>query len=149
MHTGWERAAFGPEKPATFKLEPHMNKSLAFLALSLSAWLAPAHALDIAPYTAQALAAKQQAGELVGLHFHASWCPTCRAQEKVFNSFKGDASVPGTVLVVDYDQERELKRELNVRSQSTLIIYKGKEQKHRSGGVTEASDLRAAWVSAR
>ena len=88
-------------------------------------------------------------GELVGLHFHASWCPTCRAQEKVFNSFKGDASVPGTVLVVDYDQERELKRELNVRSQSTLIIYKGKEQKHRSGGVTEASDLRAAWVSAR
>lgn len=149
MHTGWERKTFDPRNRPLSNLDPHMKKSFALLALSLSAWLAPAHALDIAPYSAQALAAKQQAGELVGLHFHASWCPTCRAQEKVFNSFKGDASVPGTLLVVDYDQERELKRELNVRSQSTLIIYKGKEQKHRSGGVTDAPDLRAAWVSAR
>lgn len=52
------------------------------------------------------------------------------------------------MLVVDYDQERELKRELGVRSQSTLIVYKGKEQKHRSGGVTDAQALRAAWVPA-
>jgi thioredoxin 1 len=126
-----------------------MNKTLALLTLTLSAWMTPAHALETAPYTPQALQAKQQAGEVVGLHFHAKWCPTCLVQEKVFNTFKGDATVPGTLLVVDYDQERELKRELGVRSQSTLIIYKGKEQKHRSGGVTEAAALRAAWVSAQ
>lgn len=126
-----------------------MNKTLTLLTLTLTAWLAPAHALETMPYSAQTLMAKQQAGEVVGLHFHAAWCPTCRAQEKVFNTFKGDASVPGTLLVVDYDQERELKRELVVRSQSTLIVYKGKEQKHRSGGVTDAAALRAAWVSAQ
>ncbi|WP_228768247.1 thioredoxin family protein [Limnohabitans sp. DM1] len=130
-----------------------MHKTLALLnltlTLSLSAWMAPAHALDIAAYSAQTLMAKQQAGETVGLHFHAAWCPTCRAQEKVFNTFKDDATVPGTLLVVDYDQERELKREMGVRSQSTLIIYKGKEQKHRSGGQTDAQALRAAWLSAK
>ena len=114
-----------------------MNKTLTLLTLTLTAWLAPAHALETMPYSAQTLMAKQQAGEVVGLHFHAAWCPTCRAQEEVF------------LLVVDYDQERELKRELGVRSQSTLIVYKGKEQKHRSGGVTEAAALRAAWVSAQ
>ncbi|MBM3387045.1 MAG: thioredoxin family protein [Betaproteobacteria bacterium] len=110
---------------------------------------APANALDIVPYSAPALAAKQQAGERVGLHFHAAWCPTCRAQEKVFNSFKGDASVPGTLLVVNYDEERGLRRELGVRSQSTLIVFKGPQEQHRSGGVTDAQALRAAWTSAQ
>lgn len=126
-----------------------MNKTWALLTLTLSGWMASAQALETAPYTPQALQAKQQAGEVVGLHFHAKWCPTCLVQERVFNTFKGDTTVPGTLLVVDHDQERELKRELGVRSQSTLIIYQGKEQKHRSGGVTDAAALRAAWVSAQ
>jgi thioredoxin 1 len=76
-------------------------KTLALLTMALTAWLAPAHALDIAPYSAQVLAQKQQADEAVGLHFHAKWCPTCLVQERAFNTFKGDAAVPGTLLMVD------------------------------------------------
>ena len=126
---------------------PH--KALALLTLTLSAWMAPAHALDIAPDSAQTLAQKQQAGEAVSLHFHAKWCPTCLVQEKAFNTFKGDATVPGTLLVVDHDQERELKRQMGVRSQSTLIVFKGQEQKHRSGGVTDPQALKTALLSAQ
>lgn len=126
-----------------------MKKTLSLLLLPLAVWLSPAQALEIAPYSAQALQSRQDAGEVVGLHFHANWCPTCRVQEKVFHSFKGDASVPGTLLVVDHDAERALRRELGVRVQSSLIIYNGHEEKHRSGGVTKEQDLRAAWVSAR
>ena len=92
-------------------------------------------------------AAKQQSGERVSLHFHANWCPTCRAQDKVFKTFQGDASVPGTLLLVDYDTERELKREMNVRSQATLIVFNGKMQINRSGGVTDPQQLRAALTS--
>ena len=123
-------------------------KTLALLTLALSAWMSPAHALDIVPYSAQILAQKQQAGEAVSLHFHAKWCPTCLVQERAFNTFKGDAAVPGTLLVVDYDQERELKREMGIRSQSTLIVFKGQEQKHRSGGVTDPQALKTALLSA-
>lgn len=126
-----------------------MKKSIAIFALTLGAALSSAHALDIAPYTPQALAAKQQAGERVSLHFHAAWCPTCRAQDKVFSSFQGDASVPGTLLLVNYDTERDLKREMNVRSQATLIVFQGKTQVHRSGGVTDAEQLRAALNTPR
>ena len=54
-----------------------------------------------------------------------------------------------TVLVVDHDQERELKRQMGVRSQSTLIVFKGQEQKHRSGGVTDPQALKAALLSAQ
>lgn len=105
-------------------------------------------ALDIKPYTAQALSAEQQAGKPVSLHFHANWCPTCRAQEKVFQQWKGDASVPGTLLVVDYDNEKELKKQLKVHTQSTLITYRGSVEKARLAGETDAGKLRAALLTA-
>ena len=105
-------------------------------------------ALDIKPYTAQALSAEQHAGKPVTLHFHANWCPTCRAQEKVFQQWKGDASVPGTLLVVDYDNEKELRKQLGIRMQSTLITYRGTLEKSRLAGDTDADKLRAALLSA-
>jgi thiol:disulfide interchange protein len=124
-----------------------MKTSLALLSLALCAALSPVHALDIAPYTPQVFAAKQQAGERVSLHFHADWCTTCRAQDKVFKTFQGDASVPGTLLLVAYDTERELKREMNVRSQATVIVFNGKTQIHRSGGMTDPQQLRSALTT--
>uniref|UniRef100_Q47B96 Thioredoxin domain-containing protein n=1 Tax=Dechloromonas aromatica (strain RCB) TaxID=159087 RepID=Q47B96_DECAR len=122
-------------------------KTIAILALSAAANLA--FALDIQPYSADTLAAKQKAGESVTLHFHADWCPTCRAQDKVLNSWKGDASVPGTLLLVDYDKERELKRQLGVRTQSTLIAYKGAVEKARLAGETDPKALRALLDSTK
>ena len=105
-------------------------------------------ALEIKPYSAQALSDEQQAGKPVTLHFHADWCPTCRAQDKVLQQWKGDASVPGTLLVVDYDNEKELKKQLGVRTQSTLIAYHGSVEKARVAGETDADKLRAALLSA-
>jgi len=110
---------------------------------------AAASALDIQPYSAQALSAEQQAGKPVTLHFHANWCPTCRAQERVFQQWKGYASVPGTLLVVDYDNEKELKKQLGVRTQSTVIAYQGNVEKARLVGDTDADKLRAALLAAK
>lgn len=123
-----------------------LRQVLAMLALLLS--FGSAQALNIQPYSPAALQAAQQAGQPVALHFHADWCPTCRAQEKVFQSFKGDASLPLTLLVVNYDKERELKRALKVRAQSTLIVYRGSQETRRSGGETEAAVLRDVLKSA-
>lgn len=108
-----------------------------------------AQALDIQPYSPQALNAAQQAGQRVALHFHAPWCPTCRAQESVFKGWRGEAAVPGTLLVVDYDSARELRRHLGVRSQSTLIVYQGAKEVARVAGVTDAADLRATLTTSR
>lgn len=125
-------------------------KTIKYLAgLALAATTSLALALDIQPYSPETLAARQKAGEAVALHFHADWCPTCRAQEKVFNGWKGDASVPGTLLVVNYDKERELKRQLGVRTQSTVIAYKGSKETGRLAGETDQAALRAVLASSK
>ncbi len=124
-----------------------MISRIVAAALLLTA-SAVSFALDIKPYSAQALSTEQQAGKPVSLHFHADWCPTCRAQEKVFQQLEGDASVPGTVLVVNYDKEKELRRQLGVRTQSTLIVYQGNVEKVRLAGDTDPDKLRAALLSA-
>lgn len=106
-------------------------------------------AMDIEAYTPEGLLKRQQAGEAVSLSFFAKWCATCLLQEKVFNSFNGDASVPGTLLVVDYDQSHPIMQRLHVHAQSTLIVYKGHVERHRSGGLTDPQALRRALQSAR
>lgn len=119
-----------------------------FSALALVLTLGSAQAMDLSPYTPEALGAAQKAGKPVALHFHANWCPTCRAQEKVFNQFKSDKSLDLQLLVADYDQERELKQKLGVRTQSTLIIYRGNQETARVAGETDPEKLRAALKSA-
>lgn len=113
--------------------------ALAFLLFSLSA-----HALQVQPYTAERLAALQQEGKPVALHFHAGWCGTCAEQERVLNKMKTDNELPAlTLLVVDYDANKPLRKQLKVASQSVFVVYKGKNEVARGGGDTRADAIRA------
>ena len=106
------------------------------------------HALEVKPYSAEALAAAEKAGQPVALHFHADWCPVCRAQENVFDMLETDPEFAMTLLVVDYDKERELKRRLNVATQSTLIVFRGTAERSRSTGEKSAEKLKAVLRTA-
>ena len=107
-----------------------------------------AHALEIKPYTAAALAAAQQANQPLALHFHADWCPVCRAQSKVLEGLKADKALAITVFVVNYDTEKALKKQFGVRTQSTIIVFKGKHETARLAGESDVEQIRAALVSA-
>lgn len=117
-----------------------LKKSLLFCAaLLVSSW---SHALTIVPYSADAFAKLQTAGEAVALHFRADWCPTCRAQDKALESLKADPDLKLTVLAVDYDKEVELKKQVSVRNQSTLVVYRGKVETGRQIGATAPEAIR-------
>ncbi len=127
----------------------HTMKMIRLLLIAaLAAAATWAQALTVAPYSEKALSAAQNAGQPVALHFHASWCPTCRAQDKAFEALKADPALNLTVLQADYDDERELKRALNIRTQATLIVYHGKEERTRVIGETAPDKLKAALQTA-
>jgi thiol:disulfide interchange protein len=119
-----------------------MRRLLFALALLLSTTLA--HALQVQPYTPESLAALQQQGKPVALHFHAGWCGTCTEQERVLNQLKASNALPAlTLLVVDYDANKPLRKQLKVTSQSTFIVYKGRSEVARNGGETRPEAIRA------
>lgn len=115
---------------------------IAAAALSLAAGFA--HALDIQPYSAERLSAAQKAGKPVAVHFHAEWCSTCKAQEKALNALKAEPGLDLTLLVADYDKEKDLKKQYKVRSQSVLIVFRGEQEKARLAGETDIDALRSA-----
>ena len=107
-----------------------------------------AHALEFKPYTAAALADAQKADKPVALHFRADWCPTCRAQDKLLESMKSEPGLNLTVLEVNYDNEKDLKKQFGIRTQSTLVVLRGQKETARSVGDTTAAGLRAALKTA-
>lgn len=107
-----------------------------------------AHALELKPYSAAALAEAQKADKPIALHFHADWCPTCRAQDQVLQSLKQESGLNLTVLKVNYDTEKDLKRRFNVRTQSTLIVLHGQRESARLVADTSATGIRSALQSA-
>jgi thiol-disulfide isomerase/thioredoxin len=124
----------------------HPAKLLVCAALTCAA--AFAHALEIKPYSAAALAQAQQAGQPVALHFRADWCPTCRAQDKVLEQLKAEPGLDLAVLAVNYDTEKDLKRRFKVNAQSMLVVLHGQKETARLLGDTSAAGIRAALKSA-
>ena len=117
----------------------------AVLALAASA----ACALPVVPYTPAAFAAAQQAGKPVVVHFHATWCPTCKAQDKVFETLKSDPGLNVTLMQADYDTEKALEKQMKVTAQSTLIAFHGSTERARVVGETDPAKLKAIFKSAQ
>ena len=125
-------------------------KSFTRLALAASLLLASSlsQALSVVPYTPSALAAAQKAGEPLVLHFHAPWCPTCRAQDKAFDALKADPSLKVTLMEVDYDTEKAFEKQMHVTAQSTLIVFHGAAERSRSTGETDPARLKSTLQGA-
>ncbi len=128
------------------RLTPSLRSLAATALLATVSWAA--QALDVQPYSALALATAQQAGKPVAVHFHADWCPTCKQQEKALTQLKAEPGLDVTVLVADYDKEKDLKKAMKVRTQSTLVVFKGSEEKARLAGDTAADKIRTALKAA-
>ena len=107
-----------------------------------------AQALTIKPFTQAEFVADQAAGKQVAVQFHADWCPTCKAQGVALEALKNDPALKDvTLLKANYDTEKELKKEMNIRTQSTFVVFRGKTEVSRSSGVTEADKIKATLAT--
>ena len=103
-----------------------------------------AQALTIKPFTQAEFAADQAAGKQVAVQFHADWCPTCRAQGVALETLKNDPALKDvTLLQANYDTEKALKKDMNIRTQSTFVVFKGNTEVTRSTGVSDAGKIKA------
>jgi thioredoxin 1 len=107
-----------------------------------------AHALEVKPYSAPALASAQKAEQPVAIQFHADWCPTCKAQDKVLQSLKAEPGLNVTLLVANYDTEKALKQRFKIRVQSTIVVLHGTQERARLVGDTSRDGIRDALKKA-
>lgn len=97
----------------------------------------PASAAEWKPFTADEFAAAQAADKPILIDVFAAWCPTCRAQNPILVQLTRQPKFKDMVVFkIDFDNQKADLRKLNVRAQSTLIVFKGKKELGRSAGDT-------------
>ena len=105
---------------------------------------APAMALDKKPFDAAAFEAAQAAGRSILVEVTAPWCPTCKAQAPILANLSSQPKFKDVArFEIDFDSQKDLLRQFNVRVQSTLITFKGKQEVGRSSGDTNAGRIEA------
>lgn len=121
------------------------KKIIVLMALAaFGSLVAAASAANWKAFDAGAFQSALKSGGTVLVDFHATWCPTCARQKVSLDKVLTDKEFKGvSAFVADYDTSTDLKREMQVRSQSTLIVFKGGREIARSIGTTDPDELRA------
>jgi thioredoxin 1 len=118
--------------------------SAALGLAALAATMPLAGAMQKQSFDAKAFAAAQTAGKPILVEVTAPWCPTCKAQAPILAKLTADPKFKNLqVFEVDFDSRKDVLKTLNVRKQSTLIVFKGKTEAGRSTGDTAESSIAA------
>lgn len=114
------------------------------IAIVLYALLTPAlaNAADKKPFDQATFDAAQAQGKPVLVEVTAPWCPVCKAQAPTLAKLRADARFKNMVSFnIDFDTQKDLLRKFGVTKQSTLIVFKGKQEVGRSTGDTNPSSI--------
>jgi thioredoxin 1 len=97
----------------------------------------PSSAAEWKEFTPDALAAAQAEGKPILIDVFAPWCSVCRAQNPILVKLTREPKYKDlVVLKADFDTQKAGLKPLDVRQQSTLIVFKGDKELDRSVGDT-------------
>lgn len=119
------------------------------VACALVSTALPAWALDIVAYQADSFARAQRDGKVNVVQFHSGWCPVCVMQERGIKAIKDDPQLAQiTLYQADYFKEEALRKRFNVTSFSTLVVFKGEEERARTTGDSRPEQLKQLFAKA-
>lgn len=96
-------------------------------------------------YSPEAFSRAQASGKTIVVDVHATWCPTCRAQEPILDALRSEPRLKNAIFVkVDFDTEKAFLRQHRIPRQSTVLVFKGTRETARSIAETRPEQLRAA-----
>ncbi|TNF17499.1 MAG: thioredoxin [Rhodobacteraceae bacterium] len=121
----------------------------AFLILGAAAATLPLGA-GAAPlqYQPGMLQRRLDAGETLFLDFTASWCSTCRAQQKVLSKLKQETpAYEANITFIDIDWDTygrsQMATRMKIPRRSTLVVLKGDDELGRIVAETREDRIRA------
>jgi len=101
-------------------------------------------ATETRTFDQKAFAEAQKAGKPIFVGVHASWCPTCKAQDPILGELMSAPKFKDLVyFVIDFDGQKDAVKAFGVRTQSTLIAFKGDKETGRSVGDTNRASIGA------
>ncbi|WP_297112409.1 thioredoxin family protein [uncultured Devosia sp.] len=124
----------------------HLLAGLAGVSISALA-VGGGFALEFIDYTGSELEGLAASGKPYVINFHATWCPTCAAQQRVLDALQSEstayAAIP--ILRVDWDSygNSELARGLAIPRRSTLVLMQGNKELGRLVAETRKAQIAA------
>jgi thioredoxin 1 len=129
-----------------------MNLTTKFFATLVSAAamvLTPFATAAITPYDKAQFDKLIAEGKPVVVDFFADWCSTCRAQKPIVRELAAEPAMKDvTIFVATFDKEKELRKTLRVRSQSTFVVFKSGKEIARSTGQLVKEEIGAMFAKA-
>lgn len=122
---------------------------LSILAMLAAAFPAAANAAPVwQEYSPAAFAKAQEAGKTIIVDVHAVWCPTCKAQAPTLDALRQEPRFKDAVFFkVDFDKEKAFLRTHRIPRQSTVLVFRGKQETARSIAESRPKQLREAVIA--
>ncbi|MEP5153374.1 thioredoxin family protein [Planktotalea sp.] len=129
------------------------RRSFIASAAALLALPTLASAEGFTDYTPGAIKAALDSGKTVLVDYSATWCSTCKRQERVINALRAadpayDANL--TFIKVDWDtySRHDVTQSRNIPRRSTLIVLRGDQELGRIIAGTAESQIKALMDTA-
>ena len=101
-------------------------------------------AAETKPFDQATFEQLQAANKPILIDVYADWCPTCKQQAPIVSELMARPEFKVyTVLRVNFDTQKDVRRTLRVAEQSTFIVYRGKKEVARTIGDTSKESITA------